>query len=247
MIPNKYECIIIDDEPDSIELLTDTITELYSNISIKGAFSNWKIALEALRTIQFDILFLDISMPQKNGLDLLKLAPELGCEIIFITAYAEHAVDAFGFGAAGYILKPIDNAIFVKTVNNAIARINNRRLAIANRKDNTNPLLHKISIPNNKGVDYINVNDVIYFEALKRHTKVVEKTRELYSSNNIGKFRELVSDFTFYQVHRSFIVNLNHINRYDSIGMLTMSNGATIPVSKNMRDTFLTAFENVKK
>ena len=247
MNQQKYNCIIVDDEADAIELLSETIAELYSNICIKGAYSTWKTALEGLRGCDVDILFLDISMPQKNGMDILSLIPELGCEIIFVTAYSEHAVDAFNFGATGYILKPIDNAVFIKTVNKAIERINNKRLAAENKKDNTNSIQNKISIPNHKGLDYLNVENILYFEALKRHTKVVEQDRELYSSYNIGKFKELVEGYPFYQVHRSFIVNLNHIIRYETIGILTMSNQQTIPISRNLREDFLNVFERIKK
>ncbi|MBS1774013.1 MAG: response regulator transcription factor [Bacteroidetes bacterium] len=239
MTPIKCNCIIIDDEPDAIELLSDSIKELYSNIEILGTFLHWKQALDFIRSNAVDIIFLDISMPQKSGFDLLTLVPDLKSEIILVTAYAEYALDAFKCGVAGYVLKPIDEQLFIKTVDRALERVSQKQAVNEARQLKQGNLLSKIAIPNFKGNDYVNADDVIYFEALKRHTRVVEKQRVILSSYNIGKFTSLIPGDIFLQVHRSFVVNIRHINRYDAVGLLTMSNGDTIPVSKNMKDTFL--------
>lgn len=243
----EYSAIIIDDEPKAVELLAHQIQELYNNITIKSSYTNWRDALAPLRENDFDLLFLDMSMPQKSGMDLLDLVPGLKAEVIFITAHSEYALNAFNYSAAGYILKPVKEEVLIRTIDKALEKVHNRKLAdqttiLINSKSNK-----KLGIPNNRGVDYIDITDVIYFEAINRYTKVVMKDSEILSSYNIGKFKQLVEAQPFYQVHRSYIVNLNHIARYDSSGVITMSNKTEIPISKNIREEFLSIFDRVGK
>lgn len=243
----NYSCVIIDDEPKAIELLSESIQELYNNINIVSTFTRWQDALDTLRSNNFDILFLDISMPQKSGLDILALVPELNCEIIFVTAHSEFALDAFNVGAMGYIVKPVKDVMLTKVVNKALELIDNRKIAKTNKPDRPESIINKIGIPNHKGIDYIAVDNILFIEALKRYTRIVENGKEVLSSYNIGKYKQLVNNNLFYQVHRSYIVNLNYVVRYETTGIITMSNGQTIPVSKSVREDFLKLFENARK
>src|SRR4051812_7026606 len=101
---NKYNCIIVDDEPKAIAQLTQSITDLYTNLIISGTYTGWREALNALRQNETDIIFMDISMPQKNAMDILAMVPDLKSEVIFITAHSDFALQAFDFSAAGYLL-----------------------------------------------------------------------------------------------------------------------------------------------
>lgn len=244
-----FSCAIVDDEPHAIEFLADKLAELYDNLIITGTYGNWKDALPALRNEDLDLLFLDISMPQKNGFNLLSLVPQLKAEIIFVTAYSEYALTAFDFSATGYILKPIKDAVLTKTVDKALERRLNKKLLRepAQPEGGSKGANLKIGIPNSKGLDYINTEDILYLEATRRYTRIVEKGRETLSSYNIGKFWPLLEPHLFYKVHRSFIVNLNYVNRYESVGIITLSNNKKIPVSKNVRDNFLSIFDRIGK
>jgi two-component system LytT family response regulator len=235
MTNNTYRCIIVDDEPKAIELLRDSIDDLYENIEVIASFNNWKPALQAMKANEYDIVFLDISMPQKNGMDLLALVPELKSEIIFVTAHSEHALDAFNFGATGYVLKPINDTLLYKTINKAIERINHKRAAVSGVAVQVQHN-DKIGIPSQKGIDYIDVNDILYLESINRYTSVVTKSDKLLSSYSIGKYRPMLDGLSFCQVHRSFIVNLKHVKRYEHPGTLQMINGVTIPVSRQNKD-----------
>jgi len=243
---NKFTCIIVDDEYKAIELLKDSLKYLYPNIEITGTYTNWVAALEALRSHHCDIFFTDISMPGKNGMELLRLVPEIESEIIFITAHSDYALNAFKFSAAGYILKPIDDAELRLAVDKAIERIRYKKIATKSSASSY-PVNPKIGIPNNKGIDYIDVNEIIYFETVNKYTKVVTKSYELLSSYNLGRFKELVEDKLFYQIHRSYIVNLNCVKRYESPGIVVMSNNKEIPVSKAIKEDFLKIFTTVTR
>lgn len=240
---NHISCIITDDEPKMVELLSDTLGELFPEIEIIGRYSNWKSALSGVKSNPADILFLDISMPEKTGFDLLELVPNLKSEVIFVTAHTEFAIEAFNFEVCGYILKPINEKMLVKTVERAKARILNKRKLI----EDTEIKAGKIGIPDDTGIRYINISDIIYCETYNRYTKVVTTEIEIISSYNIGKYYETLTQDFFYQLHRSFIVNLNHIKRYDTVGIVVMNNGTEIPISKKNKDDFLRMFNRVGK
>ncbi|RYD57587.1 MAG: response regulator transcription factor [Sphingobacteriales bacterium] len=240
-----YTCILIDDEPNAIGLLDASLKELFSEIEVKATCTDWASAMKTLRSTPFDIVFLDISMPGKNGIDLLKLMPTLESEVIFVTAHHEYAIEAFKLSACGYILKPIEDAELVQAVNKAIEHVNNKRLAqqLKNGAAAASPSI--IGIPNNKGVDYVKAEDIFYFEAVNKCTKVVSRHAEILSSYNIGRFKEAVEGLGFFQVHRSFIVNMHHIRRYVSSGDIVMDNSKEIPVSRYAKDEFLKQFSIV--
>lgn len=240
-MPNNISCIITDDEPKMVELLADTVAELYPEIEIIGKYTNWKQALSGIRSQNADILFLDISMPEKTGFDLLELVPNLTAEVIFVTAHTEFAMEAFNFDVCGYVLKPISDKALLKAVDRAIARTLLKRRAAGNNESKD----VKIGIPDDGGIRYINVGEIIYCESQNRYTKVVTTGEEITSSYNLGRYQETLTQDFFYQIHRSFIINLNHVSRYDTSGFAVMSNGMEIPVSKTHRDVFLQMFHRV--
>lgn len=238
---NTYTCVIVDDEQHAIGLLTETIKGLYNNINIIGLCSTWKDAIETLRVAKPDILFLDISIGGKNGLDILKIVPGLECEIIFVTAYSEYAVDAFKVSATGYVVKPVGDMELSNAVDKAIERIKNKKLA-RQYSGTTFHVNSKIGIPNGKGINYFEIDEIIYFEAISNYTKVVTRNSELVSSYNMGKFRSLVEGLPFYHVHRSYVINLNCVVRYEVAGIVIMSNQKEIPVARSFREDFLKLF-----
>ena len=241
---NNYTCIIVDDEPDAIELLECRIKLLFQNILITGTYTHWEKALEALRTQKCDLLLLDISMPGKNGIDLLKLLPNLECEIVFVTAHENYAIDAFDFPTSGYILKPADDAALFKAINKALERVHKNKLAKQSQPQATF-ISDKIGIPNNHGIDYINVADILYLESTNKCTRIVTAKAEHISSLNLGKFQNLIDQHCFFQVHRSYIINLNCILRYESSGLVIMTNKMEIPVSRSTKTEFLQLFNSI--
>lgn len=242
---NNYQYIIIDDEAKAIKMLDNAITRLYDNLELAGSYTEWEPALDALRSNDADIAFVDISMPHKNGFSLLEMVPDLACEIIFVTAHEEYALKAFKYSPVGYVLKPVKDSSLQAAVDKAITHVQNKKIALGHLHDEVISKNNKLGIRNHNGVDYVNIDDILYFEASARYTKVVTKARGYMSSCNIGKFKKMVEGKAFYAVHRSFIVNTNHISRYESSGILIMEDGHEIPVSKNTREDFLNLFDRI--
>ncbi len=247
MLP-EIKCVIIDDEAKAIDLLHERVKILFPNIQILGAFTEWKKALEVLRTTKVDLVFMDISMPEKNGMDFLKLFPEMPFQVIFVTAHSEYAMDAIKLSAVGYVLKPIDDYELSFAVNKAIDRIkgvNQTQIPFIPEVATSENV--KIGIPNLKGVDYLNISDILYFESVNKYTKVVTQTYSIVSSYNLAEFKKLVDDMHFLQVHRSYIVNLSNIKRYETSGVIIMDDNMQIPVSKTIRNEFIAAFSKITR
>lgn len=241
---SNYTCIIVDDELDAIELLSSRLMKLYTNVQIIATYSNWQEALSALRTTSVDILMMDISMPGKTGINLLKLIPGIDCEIIFVTAHDNYAVDAFELSATGYILKPIDDQELSQAVDKALERVQFRKLAKVQPGIRIQPITNdgKIAIPGNHGIDYINISEILYLESTNKCTRIATLNQEYISTSNIGKFQYLIDNFSFFQIHRSFIINIRYVLRYDSLGFIIMNNKKEIPISRSAKSDFLQMF-----
>jgi len=236
----KYSCIIVDDEPQAVELLADQINTLHKGLEVRASFTSWTKAIEGLSTIECDIVFMDISIQGKNGMDILKIVPGLEAEVIFITAHSNYALNAIKFSPCGYLLKPIDEVELSLTVDKALARVDIKRLA---KQAAESTLAQKVGIFNNKGIDYVDVQDIIYFESIKQYTKVITAKAEFTSSYHLGKFAHITDKQPFYKVHRSYVVNLRHVLRYETSGIVIMSNKKEIPVSRSQRNDFLKVFD----
>ncbi|MBN9484474.1 MAG: hypothetical protein BGO70_04005 [Bacteroidetes bacterium 43-93] len=238
----ELRSIIIDDEPKAIELLRSRLKILYPDMTILGTYTNWEAGLEAVRSLPLNILFIDVSMPGKSGVDFLKLFPSIPFQVIFITAHSEFALQAIKFSAAGYVLKPIDDLELSFAVNKAIENISHK--TVDNQPANTTI---KIGIPNIKGVDYLNSDDILYFESVNKYTKVVTSDYSIMSSYNLGEFKKIIDGDIFFQAHRSYIVNLRHVKRFETSGTLIMADNMQIPVSKNVKSEFLAAFSKISR
>ena len=238
----KFNCVIVDDEPDAIELLASRLNKLYENINITATYSNWQDALQALRKTQFDILFMDISIPGKSGINILKLVPDLDYEIIFVTAHDNYAIDAFNLSATGYILKPVDDAELMQAVDKAQERALFKRQARVAEASVKQLRADKVAIPHYSGFDYLSYNDIIFLESVNKLTRVVTINDEINSTLGLARFQFLIDEYSFFQAHRSFIINLNHVLRYEASGIIVMKNKAEIPLSRSARPDFLSIY-----
>lgn len=242
MAPHRFNCIVVDDEPDAIELLTSRLARLYDDMNIINTFSNWQQALNALRETKFDILYMDISMPGKTGINLLKLIQDVDFEIIFVTAHDNYALDAFNLSASGYILKPVDDAELKYATDKARERILNKKHALMASALANPKMPEKITIPHPNGFDYINYKDIVYLETILKGTRIVTVDDEINSSNPLNTFQFLIDNYSFFQTHRSYIINLDHILRYEVSGVIVMKNKAEIPLSRSVKADFMNIY-----
>jgi len=237
--------ILIDDEYKAINMLDGLLKEFCPQVQILGNASSIELGIEAVLTHQPDLVFLDIEMPEGSGFDLLKKLPHLNFEIIFVTSHEDYALEAIKFCAIGYILKPIRELELITAVNQAQIRINEKVENLRNKqllKNLVNPqsTTNRIGIPTSRGLDFVETGNIIRCEGVQRCTKVILKnSKSIVSSYNLGEFRKLLVSYNFYAPHKSHLISLDHIIRYDREGTIEMSDGEIVPVARRRRQEFL--------
>ncbi|WP_035678518.1 LytR/AlgR family response regulator transcription factor [Flavobacterium limnosediminis] len=230
----KINCIVVDDS--SIQRLT--ITKLVNdnpNLELVGEFSNAVEAKNCITNKNVDLVFLDIEMPVINGFDLLdglKTKPQ----VIFITSKAEYAVKAFDYAATDYLHKPITRERFSQAVKKAISMIS---LSKENGGEEESP---HIFIKSNLKKLKIYISRIKWIEAYGDYVKVItEEDNHLVLSTMKAFENELPKD-KFIRVHKSFIVNIDKIEKFNSKFAEIGSN--KIPLSRNKKEDLVKAIEN---
>lgn len=216
---DKIKCIIVEDELPSAEEL-DYILSQYNFIEIKGiAYDNVE-ALNLINNVPFDVAFLDINIPLGNGMDLAKHIKDYNksLDIIFITAYNMHALEAFEIHAFDYILKPFDEKRIAKTINNLKGKyINNNQnqndmadkiSEIMDKLNKDDKNLKRIPCEENGIIKLVDV-DTIYYCYIEDEKTYVKTSDKSYFTNYI--LYEIESKTNFFRVHKSYLVNIDKI------------------------------------
>jgi two-component system, LytTR family, response regulator len=239
--------IIIDDEAHCVSQLCSFLHEYYEeNLQVAGTFQSVKEGITGILKLQPDLVFLDVQMDDKTGFDLLKEIPEINFEIIFTTAYEKYAVQAFKFSAIDYLLKPLDADDLVSAVNKVIKKISG-----SDTSQKINALFHnlqnhqsskKISIPTLDGLIFLDTNDIIRCQSHINYSILFLKDKQKITvAKTLKEFEELLSDYNFYRVHNSHLINLAYIKKYNKGkgGSIFMSDHSEVEVSSRRKEGLL--------
>lgn len=250
-MPDKLRAIIIDDEPDCIQSLSRDLVEFCSHVEVVGLCEGAKDGIRTINIQKPDIVFLDIDMPLINGFELLELLPEINFAVIFTTAYDKYALQAFKISAVDYLLKPIDPDELVKAVDKVRTLQEHGTSSqqidflMQQIKDQENNAIHRIALPTSQGLDFIDLKDIQYCESDGAYSYVhYTDGSNLLISKPLKYLEDILCDFQFFRVHKSYIVNMDYVAKYHrgSGGLLTMKNGAKIRVSRSKKDELLNLF-----
>lgn len=248
--------ILVDDEIKSLNALSLLLTKNCAQVDVIATCSDAVTALEKINRLHPDLLFLDISMPGKNGIELMQELSTHVPEVIFVTAYDDYMLQAFKFSAVDYLLKPIDETELVEAVDRAHARIGNKKRleGIEVLGHNLRPQLHaneiKLCIPSQHGFEVILLQDIIYCEASSSYTKFfLPNKKQVVTSKTIKEYEALLADSFFVRVHRSYLINLRHVKEYrrGDEGTITMTDGQEIRVAKRKKELFLMKMKEYAK
>ncbi len=247
------KCIIADDELNSREALRQLLEIVAPDIMVIAEAPNTAQAKKLIDNMQPDLLFLDINMPGQTGIEFLEENPDLGCNVIFTTAYNEYAVKAFRLNAIDFLLKPIDMDELkaavekVKTQDNLISKeqLTNAKNIVNNMDDNSSK---RLALSTTEGIHFVNMDDIVWMEALGPYTKfMIAGEKPITVSRLLKDFEELLVGFKFLRVHQSSIINLDHIKKYvkGNGGQLWMSDGTEIEVRRRKKDELLEALKKI--
>ncbi|WP_051473659.1 LytR/AlgR family response regulator transcription factor [Aquimarina macrocephali] len=224
-------CLIIEDEHGAQEVLQNYI-EKTPFVNCLGVYeSGLDIRLEKLKEVDF--MFLDIQLPELNGLSFLKtlINPP---KVIVTTAYPDYAVDAFEENVLDYLVKPFSYERFFK----AITRVRNQ-IKITNNETNKQLFLYA-----DKTIYKITIDDILYLKAEVDYVKVITKEKSILLLDSLHNWEKKLYDYNFVRTHRSYIVNFEKINKVS--GNLVYIADEKIPVGKTYKEEFLKKMKYIK-
>lgn len=226
------KCIAIDDEPHALRQLAEYI-EAVPYLSLEGSFESAFDACNFLHDNAIDLIFVDINMPDINGIDFVKSLSK-NVKIVFITAHSEFAYEGFQLDAADYLLKPISFTDFLKSANKANERYFQQNSSLPEIQQNRDYLF----IKSEYRVIRINFKDIKYIESKREYVKIfLDGSEPITTLMSIKKLEETLPGNMFMRVHRSFIVNLDKITVVER-NRIIFDNKVYIPISENYGEKF---------
>ncbi len=234
-------CIVIDDEPIAIEILTDYIKQV-SYLNLKNTFRDPVKALEFVQNNNVDLIFLDINLPSLTGIQFLNsmIATPL---VIFTTAHSQYAVESYEYDAIDYLLKPIKFERFLSAINKAYKHFQLRN----NRKKNVtlSSFEHKhqrVFIKDGNSIHYIKIENIHYVKGAGNYVTFTVNEQEIMSLQTMNQVLKLLPKEIFIRVHKSYIVNVEKIDLIKKDHIIIK--GKTVPIGNNFKHSF---FNTLKK
>lgn len=239
--------IVIEDEQKSRELLAMLIEKNCPQLELVAVAKNVKEGVEMINSLNPDLVFLDISMPDGTGFDLLEQVHGKKFEIIFSTATDKHALKAIKYSACDYLLKPIDidelKAAVEKVAlkKNASPSMDNLQFLIQQFKK-ADDNYQKITLPTGNAYEIVNIKDIIRCEADASYTHFyLVGGKKLMVSASLKHYEDLLPESDFIRVHHQHLINMNHVARYlkQDGGYAVMTDDTKIEISRRKKDAFM--------
>ena len=235
----KLKALIIDDEPLAHKVILQYAKDV-DFIEIAGQCHLATEALSVLKNQEIDLIFLDINMPKLKGLDFLRTLSRRPI-VIITSAYEEYALESFELDVCDYLLKPFRFDRFLKAVNKAseIYQLKNQPTPTAadfsTKKEEKQA--NQIFIKSEKRLIQIDLQDINYLESYGNYVKVWLDDKFHLTPRTLGSFEEELASDRFFKIHKSFIVNRQHID-YVEGNAVVMKNKKLLPIGKNQRQEF---------
>ncbi len=255
-------CIIDDEKPNraGLKLLIEQYCPGFTVVAEADSAESARITLN---NVKADILLLDIHMPKESGFDFLISIGKNKYQVVFITAFGEYAIRAFRANAVDYLLKPIDPKELIEALEKCRQRFkqfneknNSNEEVYYNSIQNTagdlsaNGYSNRLTLPNKQGFNIVPIDDIIYLEAGGNYTILhLDKPEQLVVSRTLREFEGIIDPAIFFRVHKSAIINLNHVKEYSSVDghFVIMKNGNKVMVSRRRLDEFMLVINQLSK
>lgn len=230
--------VIVDDELRAHTYLRELLNLLFpEKIKVVAECHSVKEAVISIKKLNPDLVFLDIQMPDESGFELFNYFENRYFEVIFTTAHKHFAIEAIKMSAFDYLLKPIG----IGELKQSLMKFESNQTGL-NLKNDLKILLENVALRNicdrkiiistKAGFEVIFVKEIIYCKAAESYTSFVTKNKTIISSKPFKETCEALTEPTFLRVHKSFLVNVNYIKRFNTADYaLELVDGLTIPVS----------------
>ncbi len=245
----QIRSIIVDDEQRHHDILGKMLETFCPNIELVGDAFSVDEAVALIQSEQPELVFLDIEMPEGNGFTLFDHFEEPAFEVIFTTAHDLYAINAIKYAALDYLLKPIN----IQELKNAVARaekilakqVPSREEEYQVLRENTklqDRNYTKIALRSSEGIDFVEANRLLRVEANHVYSNFyLDNGKMIMVSKPLGDFEPLLESFNFFRVHKSHMVNLNHVEKYvkGKGGYLILKDGSHVDVSVRKKEALL--------
>lgn len=241
------QAVLIDDDQSNLSSLSEKLSRHCPQIRIIAQCDNAQDGLKAIDSLHPDVVFLDIEMPVMNGFLMLQHLSYKQFALIFVTAYDHYAIKAIRYSALDYLVKPVD----IDELKAAVAKAEANRVN-QSAESQVQLLLdyvqkkqpRRIGIPTFEGLQFINIDDIIYLEASANYTYIyLTGSLKFLVSRTLKEFDDLLPAETFLRIHHAHMINKLFVERYvrGEGGQVVMSNGVVLDVSKRKKAEFLQA------
>ncbi len=236
------QALIVDDEPIARRVLREEL-ELFPEVRVVGEAGDGKEALQKIAKLRPDVVFLDLQMPVMSGFEVVRnlSAPPFPV-VVIVTAFDQHAIEAFEAGAIDYLLKPVSEARLRRAVERArnlqgkpgevLANLDK----IASAESSKAPRSRKVVGRTGEEYVFVDADDVLAFQAERELVWIITSKQRLLATQSLRAIEERLAGPEFQRVHRNAIVNINHIRKMSALSsqrwLITLSNSLQLTVSK---------------
>ncbi|HEV7332516.1 MAG TPA: LytTR family DNA-binding domain-containing protein [Flavisolibacter sp.] len=225
---SKLTCIVIEDEPLAVKVLTDYIAQV-PFLELLGTFKDALLATDYLREHSVDLLFLDIHLPKLKGMAFLKTLIHPPA-VIITTAYHQYAVEGFNLNVTDYLLKPIELERFLIAVNKVKKGLGEKLL----QGESGEPKDHLFITVQKKKVKVL-FSDIIYIESQREYIRLVTVKGDYLPKMSTHEIEALLPPSLFKRIHRSFIISVSRIDSYTAEEVEV--NGIAIPIGRGYKNS----------
>jgi two-component system LytT family response regulator len=239
--------LIVDNEKAIRDGLRILIEDNFPDITSIFDANDIASAKQLIRKQSPDLIFLDVELDNESGFDLAESFDEPAFSLVFITAHNKYAVDAFRFSAIDFLLKPIDSDELRRAIERArqdtlkkemVAQLSILKESFRNPGQQD----RKIVLKDQESIYFIKVNDIYYLEADGPYTRFfIRENNPVLISRNLKEYENMLEDQGFIRAHHSYLVNSNHVVKYDKAdgGTLVLSNGSRVSISQRKKEFVL--------
>ncbi len=247
---DKIRVVIVDDEAIPRKWLSLAIEKNFPDLEVLDTYDSVESGVAGIKKHNPDLVFLDIEMQDGNAFNLLDELDEINFKIIFTTAHEQYAIKAIKMSALDYLLKPI----ILDELKKALSRFTgapteekSARILSENYKNHFSQE-NKIVLPTQEGYDFAKIKDIIYCASDANYTiiKMLDGSKRIIS-RTLKEYDEILSQHNFFRIHQSYLINLNHIEKYirTQQAQIEMCNGDVLQVSRSKKEEFLKRLKNL--
>ena len=237
---SKLRAIIVEDEKPARELVKAFLKN-HENIELIGECDNGFDGVKAINEMKPDIVFLDIQMPKLTGFEMIELLDEVP-EVVFTTAFDQYALKAFELSAVDYLMKPFSKQRFSEAIDKVFNRINLKKekpkiKEFTNQLKENNEEIERIFVKTGSKIDVVPVPEIIRIESEDDYVEIFTPKGKFLKKETMNYLEKVLPKDTLVRVHRSSIININHIQKIEKYGkdssMVILKDGSRVNVSKS--------------